>query len=58
MFHEIQSLTGSFSAVMQASSKHKRRRLTLNHFYSNLVPGSESGNGNLSLGFSKTVKEF
>jgi hypothetical protein len=42
---------------MQASSKEEKKN-TLNHFSSNLVPGSDSGNRNLSLGFSKMVKEF
>jgi hypothetical protein len=43
---------------MQASSKDNRKRLTLNHFSSNLVLGADSENGNLTLGFSKTIKEF
>ena len=43
---------------MQASSKDNKKRLTLNQFPSNLVPWSDYGNRNLSLGFSKTVKEF
>jgi hypothetical protein len=43
---------------MQASSKDNKKRLTLNHFSSNFVPGSDSGIGNLYLGFSKTVKEY
>jgi hypothetical protein len=43
---------------MQASSKDNKERLTLNHFSCYLVPGSDCGNGNLFLGFPKTVKEF
>ena len=43
---------------MQASSKDNKRKLILNHFSSNLLPWSDSGIRNLSLGFSKMVKEF
>jgi len=41
---------------MQASYKDNKKRLTLNFF--NLVLGADSENGNLPLGFSKTIKEF
>jgi len=38
--------------------QRQQKRLTLNNFSSNLEPGSDSGNGNLSYGFSRMVKEF
>jgi len=38
---------------MQASYKDNKKGLTLNHFSSNLVLEADSGNSNLSLGFSK-----
>jgi hypothetical protein len=44
---------------MQASSKkEEEEKKTLNQFSTNSVPGSDSANTILPLGFSKTIKEF
>jgi hypothetical protein len=42
---------------MQISYKDNKK-VTLNNISSNLVPESDSGKGNFSLGFSKTAKNF